>query len=84
MQKFILKLLWKEFFMHKTKQSKALLGFCILFLLFAIMFIYIFFVSLYTPVLLFFFLQTENPREVVELYFPVYGAVFQYKVHLGV
>ena len=43
---FILNLLWKEFFMHKTKQSKAMLGSCILFLLFAIMFICIFFVSL--------------------------------------
>ena len=32
--------------MHNTKQSKAMLGSCILFLLFAIMFIFIFFVSL--------------------------------------
>ena len=32
--------------MHNTKQSKAMLGSCILFLLFAIMFICIFFVSL--------------------------------------
>ncbi|MBQ7914789.1 MAG: hypothetical protein IJ322_04665 [Clostridia bacterium] len=32
--------------MHKTKQSNAMLGSCILFLLFAIMLIYIFFIAL--------------------------------------